>query len=535
MTLPRRSRPRRRLGRGATSHASASCRSRRSVEPGEVRAQLPDAPPEHGEPFEAMLRDLDELIVPGLTHWNHPRFFAWFANTGSEPGILAELLIAALNVNAMTWLASPAATELELTVLDWLAQLLGLPRGWHGHIEDTASTVDGRRARRRAHAPAGRRRLRVRAGELQRREGGAARRARVPDGRRSTTSSACAPTSRSTTRPRSSRRSARPATTSVDPVPRARAPLRGGGRVAARRRRVRRLGGGLPRAPLVPRRRATAPTRSSSTRTSGCSRRWTARRSGRGGPRCCTRRSPLVPDYLASTDGAVDLQGLRPGARPPLPRAEALVRAALVRRRGAAGADPRARPARAALRGVGRGRARLGGRRAASVLDRLLPARRAPTTTRSRARRPRRASCSSRRRALRGADDDPARDRQRARRPRTTFAARGRCCACVRAVIFDLWETLVDWDREAAAQHASHATSTRSSATGSRERWDAARRPRYTAPIRDGARRRRRAGRARSTDVLRAPARLRPPLPRAARRRGRDAARAARARLQASG
>ena len=111
------------------------------VEPGAVRGRLPDAPPEQGEPFEALLRDLDEVILPGLTHWNHPRFFAWFANTGSEPGILAELLIAALNVNAMTWLSSPAATELEVTVLDWLAQLLGLPRHWHGHIEDTASTA----------------------------------------------------------------------------------------------------------------------------------------------------------------------------------------------------------------------------------------------------------------------------------------------------------------------------------------------------------------------------------------------------------
>ena len=112
-----------------------------SVQPGEIRARLPDGPPEEGEPFEVMLRDLDELIVPGLTHWNHPRFFAWFANTGSEPGVLAELLVAALNVNAFTWLSSPAATELEVTVMDWLAQLLGLPRGWHGHIEDTASTA----------------------------------------------------------------------------------------------------------------------------------------------------------------------------------------------------------------------------------------------------------------------------------------------------------------------------------------------------------------------------------------------------------
>jgi aromatic-L-amino-acid decarboxylase len=111
------------------------------VEPGEIRARLPESAPEQGEPFEAMLRDLDEVILPGITHWNHPRFFAWFANTGSDPGILAELLIAALNVNNMTWLSSPAATELEVTVLDWLAQLLGLPREWHGHIEDTASTA----------------------------------------------------------------------------------------------------------------------------------------------------------------------------------------------------------------------------------------------------------------------------------------------------------------------------------------------------------------------------------------------------------
>ena len=111
-----------------------------TVSPGDVRASLPSAPPTYPEPFADVLRDVDELILPGLTHWNHPRFYAWFANTGSEPGILAELLIAALNVNGMTWLASPAATELELVTMDWLAQLLGLPRGLHGHIEDTAST-----------------------------------------------------------------------------------------------------------------------------------------------------------------------------------------------------------------------------------------------------------------------------------------------------------------------------------------------------------------------------------------------------------
>jgi aromatic-L-amino-acid decarboxylase len=113
---------------------------RAQVEPGEVRAKLPAAPPDQGEPFEAVLRDLDEVIVPGTTHWNHPRFFAYFAITGSEPGILAELLSAAFNVNAMLWRTGPAATELEELVCDWLVDLLGLPGGLHGHIEDTAST-----------------------------------------------------------------------------------------------------------------------------------------------------------------------------------------------------------------------------------------------------------------------------------------------------------------------------------------------------------------------------------------------------------
>jgi aromatic-L-amino-acid/L-tryptophan decarboxylase len=110
------------------------------VAPGEVRARLPASPPQHGEPFAHVLRDLDEVLLPGITHWNHPRFFAYFAISGSAPGILAELVTAALNVNAMLWRTSPAATELEELALDWVAQLLGLPHGWHGHIEDTAST-----------------------------------------------------------------------------------------------------------------------------------------------------------------------------------------------------------------------------------------------------------------------------------------------------------------------------------------------------------------------------------------------------------
>ena len=87
-----------------------------------------------------MLRDLDEILLPGVTHWQHPRFFAYFAITGAEPGILAELLAATLNSVGFLWRTSPASTELELLVCDWVAQLIGLPEGWHGHIEDTAST-----------------------------------------------------------------------------------------------------------------------------------------------------------------------------------------------------------------------------------------------------------------------------------------------------------------------------------------------------------------------------------------------------------
>jgi aromatic-L-amino-acid decarboxylase len=110
------------------------------VKPGELRAQLPASPPDEPEPFEAILRDIDEVLVPGMTHWQHPRYFAYFSVTGSQPGILAELLAATLNQVAILWRTTPASTELEAHVLDWAAQLLGLPGGWHGHIEDSAST-----------------------------------------------------------------------------------------------------------------------------------------------------------------------------------------------------------------------------------------------------------------------------------------------------------------------------------------------------------------------------------------------------------
>jgi aromatic-L-amino-acid/L-tryptophan decarboxylase len=109
------------------------------VEPGEIRRQLPASPPEQGEPFANVLHDLDGILLPGITHWQSPRFFAYFAVSAAEPGILAELLAATLNSFAFIWRTSPASTELEALTLDWTAQLLGLPDGWHGHIEDTAS------------------------------------------------------------------------------------------------------------------------------------------------------------------------------------------------------------------------------------------------------------------------------------------------------------------------------------------------------------------------------------------------------------
>ena len=108
--------------------------------PGEIKAALPPSPPTRPEPLAEVLADVERLIVPGLTHWNHPGFFAYFATSSSTPGILGEMLSAAFNVNGMLWRSSPAATELELVVLDWLRQMLGLPAGLFGVIHDTASS-----------------------------------------------------------------------------------------------------------------------------------------------------------------------------------------------------------------------------------------------------------------------------------------------------------------------------------------------------------------------------------------------------------
>lgn len=117
------------------------------VHPGEIRAKLPTSPPQRGEPFEAMLGDLDEIIMPGITHWQSPSFFGYFSANNSGPSILGEMLSAGLGVQGMLWATSPAVTELETHVLDWVADMLALPAKFKssstggGVIQDTASSA----------------------------------------------------------------------------------------------------------------------------------------------------------------------------------------------------------------------------------------------------------------------------------------------------------------------------------------------------------------------------------------------------------
>lgn len=110
------------------------------VQPGDIEAAIPPEAPEEPEDLESILTDLDHTIVPGLTHWNHPGFMAYFSSSASDPGVLAEFVTAALNVNAMLWRTSPAATELESRMVGWLRGFVGLPDEFQGVIQDTAST-----------------------------------------------------------------------------------------------------------------------------------------------------------------------------------------------------------------------------------------------------------------------------------------------------------------------------------------------------------------------------------------------------------
>jgi aromatic-L-amino-acid decarboxylase len=110
------------------------------TKPGELFDSLPESAPEKGESFQAILNDFDRLVMPAVTQWNHPRFFAYFACTGSTPAVLGEMLAAALNTNGLHWKTSPAVAELEQRTLDWLRQWIGLSDEWFGIVYDTAST-----------------------------------------------------------------------------------------------------------------------------------------------------------------------------------------------------------------------------------------------------------------------------------------------------------------------------------------------------------------------------------------------------------
>lgn len=111
------------------------------VVPGEIAARLAKEAPEAGEPFDAIMADFERVIVPGMTHWNHPGWFAYFPGNNSPPSILAEMLTATLGAQCMSWQTSPAATELEQVTMVWLRQMLGLPEEFTGVIQDTASTA----------------------------------------------------------------------------------------------------------------------------------------------------------------------------------------------------------------------------------------------------------------------------------------------------------------------------------------------------------------------------------------------------------
>jgi aromatic-L-amino-acid decarboxylase len=114
---------------------------RAQVRPGEIAGQLPAAPPRGGEPLERILADFERILLPGLTHWQHPSFFAYFPANSSPPSVLAEMLTATLGAQCMLWQTSPAATELETRTLDWLRQMIGLPEGFVGVIQDSASSA----------------------------------------------------------------------------------------------------------------------------------------------------------------------------------------------------------------------------------------------------------------------------------------------------------------------------------------------------------------------------------------------------------
>jgi aromatic-L-amino-acid/L-tryptophan decarboxylase len=112
-----------------------------TVAPGAIKSLLPHEPPAHGEPLDGVVADLERIVLPGITHWNHPRFFAYFPSNAGLASVLGDLVSTGLGVQGMSWQTSPAATELEEVVMDWLRQMVGLPGDFTGVIQDTASTA----------------------------------------------------------------------------------------------------------------------------------------------------------------------------------------------------------------------------------------------------------------------------------------------------------------------------------------------------------------------------------------------------------
>ena len=127
---------------GARYHETLGQRPVRApLTPGTTRAKLPASPPEQGEAMDTILADLDGVVMPGMTHWQHPRFFAYFPANATPPSMLADLAAAMLAPQCMLWQTAPAATEMEEAMIDWLRQGLGLPEGWRGAIQDSASSA----------------------------------------------------------------------------------------------------------------------------------------------------------------------------------------------------------------------------------------------------------------------------------------------------------------------------------------------------------------------------------------------------------
>ena len=296
-----------RLGGAATSSASATCRcSRRSSRATSARRLPAGAAGASRSRSRTCCATSTRCLLPGITHWQHPRFFAYFANSGAEPGILAELLAATLNSVALPLAhvagvdrargpscstgsrscsaCRRAGTGTSRTPRRPRRSLRSPPRGSR---HDGNVVVCSEQAHSSVEKAARLLGLETRKIADRRRVPAAPRRSR-PDRRVRASSPPWA----------------RPRRPSVDPVPAIADRLQRGGRLAARRRRVRRLGLGLPGAPLVAAPASSAPIRSSSMRTSGCSRRWTARCSGRAGRTSSARAFSLVPEYLRTSDEA---------------------------------------------------------------------------------------------------------------------------------------------------------------------------------------------------------------------------------------